>query len=107
MEIWRLVGHPVEKAANGQMCAQSCGIGKGAGQIGVGKSGMNGAMADRVDWHDLSPAPALGHGMVPFDAQPQGAGAQPTASGIIHGAVDPSPLSSSLSPSLWPIAFTR
>ena len=109
MEIGRLVGDPGEEAGDGGMAAQGHRIGIGAGQFRVGQGGMDSAVTDRMDWHHLSPAPALGHGMMPFDPRAERPGAEPAGLRFSQdqGSTGPVAPSSTSSPSASPIARTR
>jgi hypothetical protein len=68
VEIGRLVGDPVQKAAYGRALRQHGRIGRHSRQFSVGKIRMNGAVANRMEGRRFTPAPAAWDRMMPFYA---------------------------------------
>jgi hypothetical protein len=71
MEIRLLAGDPGEETADSRVGPdRRCAFTENP-ELCIGKSPVQGAVADRVDWHRLAAAPAFGNRMVIFDASPE------------------------------------
>ena len=68
---------PVDELAHGRVGEQAVHINPMPLQFGVGEVGCHRLLADRVHRHDVTAAPALGHGMVPDDGLTDRAAAEP------------------------------
>ncbi len=71
MEIRILVADPVDEPGDIRMPAQGGGAREVPFQLLVAERAMDGAVADRMDRHRLTPAATLGHRMMPFDPPAQ------------------------------------
>ena len=64
-EIGILVGYPIDEFANRRVSQQAVHIHPIALQFGIGEVRGQGLLANGVHRHDIAPAPALGHRMMP------------------------------------------
>jgi len=81
MKIRRLVRDPAEKPAYIFTRSQCIEISEGRGEFVIAHRRMDGLMADRMNRHDMRPAAAFRHEMMPFDLSSQRPRAQ--SAGIV------------------------
>lgn len=79
MEVRVLAGNPVEETRQRIIGQKRLPLAGMAGQLGIGEARVDRAVADGMERHGISPAPAFGHLMVPFDPPAQRAQAEPAA----------------------------
>lgn len=77
MKVGRLARDPREEAGKLGARDQCVAVGADAGEGGMVELAVKRAMADGVERHRLAPAARLGHQVVPLDASPERASAQP------------------------------
>lgn len=85
VEIRLLAADPGDEPAELGMGPQGRGLMVAAFQLLVIEMGVDGAVADRMHGDGLAPAPAPGHGMVPFDAAAERPSAQEAGRRIRSG----------------------
>lgn len=78
MEIRRFASDPPYKAADVRMLRQSFTIRGKARQLTVGERRVDGAVADGMHRHALTPSPAFGLRMMPFNPPAKHSAAKPT-----------------------------
>ena len=79
MEIRWLFRDPADEFCNVRMAANAFDVLTHPGKLGVAEPSVQGAVADRVNADRSAPSPALGDGMMPFNASTQRSRAEPAA----------------------------
>lgn len=88
VKIRRLAGDPFQECLQRRLPGGVAALGLQPCQGNIVERGVHGAMADRMDGHDLAAATAPGAGVMPFDTPPERATAKPAETGIGYGQFD-------------------